>query len=191
MASSRSADENAMPQHGEAQVGRKRVLPVHLATALDRVDSVITALCSLLMAATFAVVIWAVFCRYVLNSSLMWGEELARYLSIWMICLGLGLAHRRGAHVAVNSALGWVPRIPKRVVTFIAESVTLVLCLLITWFSWLSTKGNFESGQLSPAMGIDIAWIYLALPVGFALMSLQSAIRLVAPDQYRDEQELL
>lgn len=191
MASSPSADENAMPQHGEAQVGRKRMLPVHLAAALDRVDSVITALCSLLMAATFAVVIWAVFCRYVLNSSLMWGEELARYLSIWMICLGLGLAHRRGAHVAVNSALGWVPRIPKRVVTFIAESVTFVLCVLITWFSWLSTKGNFESGQLSPAMGIDIAWIYLALPVGFALMSLQSAIRLVAPDQYRDEQELL
>lgn len=191
MASSPSADEQAMPQQSEAQVGRKRMLPARLATVLDRVDSAITALCSVLMAATFTVVIWAVFCRYVLNSSLMWGEELARYLSIWMICLGLGLAHRRGAHVAVNSALGWVPRIPPGVVKSIAEAVTLVLCLLITWFSWLAARGNFETGQLSPAMGIDIAWIYLALPVGFFLMSVQSAIRLIAPDESRDEQELI
>lgn len=191
MASSRSADEPAAPRPTEDPSGRKRVLPARLGRVLDHVDTGITALCSVLLASTFGVVIWAVFCRYVLNSSLLWGEELARYLSIWMICLGLGLAHRRGAHVAVDSALGWIPRLPRRVVSTVSEAVTLVLCLLITWFSWLAAQGNFLTGQLSPAMGIEIAWIYLAIPVGFLLMSAQSVIRLIAPDETRDEQEMI
>lgn len=188
MESSNSAET---PVAEGGRTARERLLPGPLATALDRVDLVITVVCSTLLAGMFGVVIWAVFCRYVLNSSLMWGEELARYLSIWMITLGLGLAHRRGAHVAVSSVLGWIPRMPKRTIGVISELTTLVLCILICWFSWLAAQGNFLTGQRSPAMGIDIAWIYLAIPVGFLLMAVQSVIRLAAPDQYRDEQELV
>jgi TRAP-type C4-dicarboxylate transport system permease small subunit len=186
---SSSSAEAPVPRSSRA--ARERLLPGPLAAALDRIDLIITVLCSALMAGMFGVVIWAVFCRYVLNSSLMWGEELARYLSIWMIALGLGLAHRRGAHVAVNSVFGWIPHMSKRTIGMISELTTLMLCILVCWFSWLAAQGNFLTGQRSPAMGIDIAWIYLAIPVGFLLMAVQSAIRLVAPDQYRAEQEVV
>jgi len=188
MASWRSADP-AEADSGARGPERRPLLPARVTTALDRVDSVIMALCSALMIGSFGVVIVAVFCRYVLNASLMWGEELARYLAIWMICLGLGLAHRRGAHVAVNSALSWFPKIPRRVVTSVSESVTLLMCILVTWFSWLAAQSNFQTGQLSPALGIDIAWIYLAIPVGFFLMSVQSLIRLISPRDPDSEEE--
>ena len=42
-------------------------------------------LCVIALALMSAVIVAQVFCRYVLNSSLSWSEELARYLFIWMI----------------------------------------------------------------------------------------------------------
>lgn len=173
MASSSSASTGHSGEPGS-------LIPQHLRTALNAADRAIMWICSLLMLAMFAVVIWAVFSRYVLNDSLLWGEELARYISIWMICLGLVLAHRRGAHVAVNSVLSWGRGgISKRIALRISETITFVLCVCISWFSWLAAIGNFRTGQMSPAMGIEIAWVYVAIPLGFALMALQSLIRLI------------
>ncbi len=187
MASSTSANGVDRPEN----TGRLRTLPPGLSKTFSTINTILTWLCSALMVGMFVVVIVAVFCRYVLNSSLLWGEELARYVSIWMICLGLGVAHRYGAHVAVNSALAWVPGLNPRVVKVVSEVATLILCVLITWFSWLAASANFRTGQTSPAMGIEIAWIYLAIPLGFLLMSIQSVIRIIAPDETQDEEEVV
>lgn len=62
---------------------------------LGRVDRYLLGACCVIFASIVVVVLTAVFFRYVLNSSLMWGEELARYLSIWLVFLGLSCAHRR------------------------------------------------------------------------------------------------
>ncbi len=39
-----------------------------------------------------------VFCRYVLNNSLFWAEELSRYLLAWLTFLGASVAYRRNVH---------------------------------------------------------------------------------------------
>ena len=42
-----------------------------------------------------------VFFRYVLNHSLFWSEELARYILVWLTFLGASVAYRRGVHPRV------------------------------------------------------------------------------------------
>ncbi|WP_346232754.1 TRAP transporter small permease [Parafrigoribacterium mesophilum] len=160
--------------------------------ALGYVDRFVVVACCALLFGLFAVVILAVFFRYVVNSSLLWGEELVRYMAIWLVFLGLSSAHRRNEHVSINSLLGHIPGITRPLARRIGEAVTLVFCLLVTWFGTQAAAGNFANHQVSPAMQIGIAWIYLAIPVGFGLLSLQSLVRVFRPPHDRDpEREVL
>jgi hypothetical protein len=70
----------------------------------------------LLMAAMIAVIGLQVFCRYVLNASLIWPEELARYAMVWVTCLASALAVRQAAHVGIDSVIRRLPDPARRAV---------------------------------------------------------------------------
>ena len=59
-------------------------------------------LCVALMAALCAVILLQVFYRYVLNAPLLWPEELARYLQIWLTFVGASIAIQERGHVQVE-----------------------------------------------------------------------------------------
>jgi TRAP-type C4-dicarboxylate transport system permease small subunit len=48
------------------------------------------------------IMIAQVFARYVLGDSLIWAEELCRYLLIWQTFLVLGLVYSRGEFVTLD-----------------------------------------------------------------------------------------
>ena len=162
-----------------------KVIGVRIVGIVDRglgvVDAFLLGVCCVLFSAIVCVVIAAVVFRYGLNSSLVWGEELARYLAVWLVFLGLGCAHRRSEHVAVTSVLGRIPGIGTALAGRIGELVSLIFCLAIMGFGAQATAANFARHQVSPALHIEIAWIYLAIPVGFGVLALQSAVRLASP----------
>ena len=49
-----------------------------------------------------AVIILQVIFRYVLNHSLFWSEELARYLLVWLTFLGASSAYYRKVHPGID-----------------------------------------------------------------------------------------
>src|SRR3954454_21584469 len=73
---------------------------------LKRVDEVIVTLTSWVVAyltlQMALMVLLGVYTRYVLNDSLAWIEELARFSMVWLSWVGGGLAFRSGAHIAVK-----------------------------------------------------------------------------------------
>ena len=50
-----------------------------------------------------------VFCRYVLNHSLFWSEELARYLLVWLTFLGASVAYYRNVHPGIDVIYARMP----------------------------------------------------------------------------------
>src|SRR5512140_2641647 len=56
----------------------------------------------LLMTALAAMGFATVIFRYVLHSSIFWGDEFLRYLSIWLVFLGTALATRHRALITVD-----------------------------------------------------------------------------------------
>jgi TRAP-type C4-dicarboxylate transport system permease small subunit len=62
-----------------------------------------------LLAVIFVVMVLQVSCRYVLGSPLVWSEEVARYLYIWVCFLGAPIALRRGNHIAITLFVDWLP----------------------------------------------------------------------------------
>lgn len=58
---------------------------------------------------TFAMVFW----RYVLNNSIIWAEEILRYIMIWGVLVGAGLTTREDQHVSMDILQGVLARWPK------------------------------------------------------------------------------
>ena len=50
-----------------------------------------------------------VFCRYVLNHSLFWSEELTRYLLVWLNFLGASVAYYRKVHPGIDVIYSRMP----------------------------------------------------------------------------------
>jgi len=113
-----------------------------------------------------AQVVW----RYVLGDSLVWSEEVARYALIWSSMIGAAVAYRQGGHVAITNLVERLPPALRVAVARLVHLLVLGFAVLIAWSGWLLAMRNFARHQLSAALQIEIAWIYLAIPAAGLLM---------------------
>ncbi len=117
-------------------------------------------------------VLWQVFTRYVLNDSSEWTEELATFLMIWVSLLGAAVALNRGAHLGIDYFMSKLaPR--KRVYTETLVFVCIFLfslCVMVIGGVAL-VSNTLVRGQVSPALGLKMGYVYLAVPMsGFFLV---------------------
>lgn len=140
--------------------------------ALKRVDAAIITLTSWVVAyltlQMALVVLLGVFTRYVLNDSLAWIEELARFSMIWLSWVGGGLALRRGAHIAVEFLTDALPPQVRSVVVFLGRLAVFVFLGICLWYG-IDLTGRV-SAQSTIALGISMQIPYAAIPVGALLM---------------------
>ncbi len=121
-----------------------------------------------LTAAMAVLVILNVVMRYVFNASIVWAEELARYMMVWVGLLGSGLVLRLGAHVAVDVFQDMVPR---PLAQAMRAAVLATLAITFITMAWLGVRYViFAWGQETPVLNWNFGLIYLAIPVGALLM---------------------
>lgn len=123
-----------------------------------------------LMAAMAVLVFANVVSRYVLNFSIVWVEELTRYMMVWVGFLGSGLVLRIGAHIAVDTFQDILPVAPARAVR---AGIVLLLGITFAAMTWLGIRYvGFAWEQTTPILQWRMAYVYLAIPIGSALMLL-------------------
>lgn len=135
----------------------------------------IAAIC--LMSILAICVIAQVICRYALGAPLTWSEELARYMQIWMVMLGAAVMMRKGGHLAIDLVTASLPPKAKKVTDFIAF-VAIIVFFFIVVKEGIPVAMNAMK-QHSPAMQANMGYIYMALPVGGALILMETLIRFV------------
>lgn len=115
-----------------------------------------------------------VFFRYVVDHSISWSEEAARYLMIWMGCLGAVVALRQGRHIGVRVLVERLPgqSYDKLVVPLVQAIIAFLLGVLF-WQGVSLSYFNYD--QLSPALEIPMLFPYAAVPVGALLMIIDLA----------------
>ena len=124
--------------------------------------------------ATTLIIFVNVIMRYFMNTSITWAEEVVKYLMIWIAFIGGSTCFRKGVHVSIDVLLEIVP---KRAQIFIVTIITLIAGAFTTAMAYYGIKlVEFiqNSGQVSPALSMPM-WIpYLALPIGFTLMTIRN-----------------
>lgn len=143
---------------------------------LRRVPSLLeraaAAVASAALGLALAVMVAQIVCRFGLNSSLAWSEELARYALVWSAMVGAAVAYRRGEHIAVTTL---AERLSPRTLGFLSGTVHVIVgafSLFLLYQSAMLTMRTFARHQTSVALQLELGWIYLAVPVGAALMAL-------------------
>jgi TRAP-type C4-dicarboxylate transport system permease small subunit len=119
-------------------------------------------------AALISVVAAAVFFRYVLNDSIVWAEELARYLFVWLTFVGGGLGVGRNIHVGVDSVVEMMAAKPKLIVLICVEIAIVAFVVVLIYVGVQFTI--FGMGQNALLLGIPMGYVNLAVPVGGAVM---------------------
>lgn len=143
---------------------------------LDILARRLTQICVAIM--TIAVVM-QVFWRYFLGDPLIWAEELARYALVWMTFIGAAVALRSGQLACMDLI---VTRFPPGVQRWINAFVALVNCVLLAFLFYCSINlVGMPSvvAQKSPAMRVQMSYVYLALPIGLGLLLLQTFFQMV------------
>lgn len=118
--------------------------------------------------AAMALMVFAnVALRFLTDHSILWVEEASRYLMIWLTFLGSGVVLRYGAHIGIDTLQDRFPRHAPLI-------RAIVFAFLLVFFAamvWLGLRYAILTwGQTTPVMQIPIGAVYLAMPVGFALM---------------------
>ena len=145
----------------------------------------------LLLAAMSILIFTNVSLRYLTNASIIWADEVARYMMIWMTFLGSGLVLRTGGHVAITNLHDMSAPIIQRLLRLI---VTLLLLAFFVMFIWKGMEyALLMQRQLTPATRISFTWIYAAMPVGFLLMAIHMALVMrsyLVENRFRSLEEL-
>jgi TRAP-type C4-dicarboxylate transport system permease small subunit len=138
---------------------------------VKRLGDLVESAAALLLAVVVLIVLIQVVGRYVLQMSLSWPEELARYVLVWLAFLGVAAAAAARSQIVVDTLLELVPARVRRVMQIVAALGGLVAVGLLVWTSQPLLFGP-AGRSTSPATGLPSFWIYLAIPVGGLLLGL-------------------
>jgi tripartite ATP-independent transporter DctM subunit len=151
------------------------------AAAVDRaIGAVVEPLAALLVVAEVIILASGVFTRYVLRSPLVWTDELATILFLWLAMLGSVVAYRRGEHIRLSVL---VRRSSPRVREILESIASVVTAIFVTELIPATFKFFVqEEIDVTPAMSIPQSYVVLAIIVGLALILVLALLRLSEAD---------
>lgn len=111
--------------------------------------------------------------RYVFQNSLTWSEELARYLFVWLVYFSVSYTARREKHIRIDAAINLYPKAARPVVELISEIIVLAFSIFIAVTGVTVFQKITASGQISPAIGLPMQFVYAAPLIGFLLTAIR------------------
>lgn len=112
------------------------------------------------------------FTRYVLNDSVAWTEEIARFLLIGVTFIGSIMATRKQSHIAVEFIYRWVPRTGRRIGQFLIDVITTSFFIML---AVLSAQIAGRTRQMMVSIEFPKSSVYWIVVAAFVCMALYSA----------------
>ena len=143
----------------------------------SHLSSLIEITASGLVVAEIAILFGGVISRYVFDRPLVWSDELASTLFLWLAMLGAVIAFRRGEHMRMTACVGMFDGFLRAMLDSLATAAPLAFLLLMVWPAY-----QFASDEIpitTSALQISDVWRAAALPAGIALMIVFAVLRLM------------
>ncbi len=168
------------PVTGHTPASRQHTLAGRLEETLGILVEIPTAL---LVVAEICVLLAGVISRYVFHEPLIWSDELASILFLWLAMLGSVIAFQRGEHMRMTALIGMVSPRVRAFLEVVAIAFPLAFLLLIVYPGY---EFAYEETYITtPALEIQNAWRAAAIPVGTALMIAMGLLRLAQVGSWR------
>lgn len=127
-----------------------------------------SALSVLIVCVICFAVLFQVLSRFVLKVPLSWTEELSRFALIWLTFIAAAVSLRDDGHFAVDVIAHRLPPRGRRLYAIALLATMLVYLVAMLWTGLQLLP--IAHMQESPALDLDMGYVYLSIPVGAALM---------------------
>jgi tripartite ATP-independent transporter DctM subunit len=165
---------------GEVRSPRRR----SAVESLERVLALLVEIpAALLVVAEIVILFAGVVARYGLRQPLIWSDELASILFLWLAMLGAAVAFRRSEHMRMTAVVASAAPAMRAWLDLIATCAALAFLLMIAWPAY--EYAYEESFITTPALQIANIWRAAALPVGIGLMAVFALLRLAKAGDFR------
>jgi TRAP-type C4-dicarboxylate transport system permease small subunit len=139
--------------------------------AMDALYFVCVLVAGIALVLISAVIPWAVFTRYVLNSAASWPEPTAVLLTIVLTFIGAASCYRRRLHMNVSFFVSMLPARLQLASDLATELLMAAMALFMLWYgaklvdaTWHNTIADF------PFLSVGVT--YLPIPIGGAFLLL-------------------
>lgn len=122
-------------------------------------------------------VIWQVISRYVIGKPSTITDELARYLFMWVALIGAAYTTGQKRHLAIDlltMKLSGKRKLINEI--FIQLAIAAFAFIVLVYGGTNLALKTLATGQVTPALGIEMGYIYFCLPISGALMIFYSAV---------------
>jgi TRAP-type C4-dicarboxylate transport system permease small subunit len=102
-----------------------------------------------------------------------WVEEIGEYSLAWLTFIGAAIGIRRGTHFAVHIVTDRLSPAVRRGVSVSHYVLLIGFGALLAYYGWQVSELNSQS--YSPALDLNLRWLYLSSVVGGLLMVIYSA----------------
>jgi len=121
-------------------------------------------------------IVWAqIFFRFVLGGGIVWSEEIAKFLMVWMALLGSSVLFAEGGHIAINFFISKIRFLRYILMSHAILSAVLFILLIYHGIDY----AVFGYKSIATASGIRKFWPYLAIPVGGGFLLIQAFARFI------------
>src|SRR6478752_1467091 len=138
---------------------------------------------AILVLTEIVVLLAGVIGRYVFHSPIIWSDELASILFLWLAMLGAVVAFRRAEHMRMT-AVGGMLSPPMRAFLDVVAVAAALAFLFMTIMPAIEFAEE-EAFITTPALDIPNAWRAAALPVGIGLMIVIGLLKLIEVGNWR------
>jgi tripartite ATP-independent transporter DctM subunit len=150
------------------------------AAFVDAVDQAVgralELLCAALVAIETLILLAGVIARYVVHRPLVWSDELASTLFLWLGMLGAALAIRQGENLRMNTLVNLMHARARALAEPIALAVMLAFVVVVLPAAMEHVQ--VEAIVITPTLEISSSWRAAAMPAGLALMALFLIVRI-------------
>ena len=136
-------------------------------------------ICVTLLALMSIIIVVQVFFRYVLQNSLQWSEEIARYMFIWLIYIGIAYGVKLDKHIAVDAVYSFLPKKVKPFYALIGYVIFFIFAVIVVYYGVAVTANIAASGQISNGAHVPMQYVYVAPVVGMSLTLIRLVQRFV------------
>lgn len=130
-----------------------------------------------LLAVMLGMILAQVFFRYVLNDSLVWTEELAKFSMVWVACLVAPWAYREHLNVSIQMFADALPAVLRRVTELLITFFVLLICSIF----FIQSLEFWQTGLSINASSVPVklAYFYSCAPFAFGSICLVGIEKLI------------
>lgn len=139
---------------------------------IDKINKALTILVGVILAIMSIIIIYQVLSRFIFSLPLSWSEETARFLMAYATFFGAALALRSQSLIGVEAVSERLSFKARRMMKTAVYSISIIFFIILI-IKGIEMMGRVHL-QVSPALQIPMSIPYAAIPIGSALLIMNS-----------------